>query len=63
MTHPIQHGIAVACIQYTLALEKPFPQQLYDIKTAIRYFHANADQYRSILRRFSFGENRPVLIW
>lgn len=45
MTHPIRHGIAVACIQYTLALEKPFPQQIYDIKTAIRYFHANADLY------------------
>ncbi len=44
MIKPAFHGVAVAVISYTLALEAPFPQAIYDIKTAIRYFKANAEK-------------------
>jgi acetyl esterase/lipase len=37
-------GLAVATIDYRLALEAPFPAQLHDAKAAIRYLRAHADQ-------------------
>jgi acetyl esterase/lipase len=37
-------GVAVATIDYRLALEAPFPAQLHDAKAAIRYLRAHADQ-------------------
>lgn len=58
MTHPISHGIAVACVSYTLALEKPFPQQLFDIKTAIRYLSVNPEHFPIDTNRlFLWGES------
>ena len=37
-------GLAVATIDYRLALEAPFPAQLQDAKAAIRYLRAHPDQ-------------------
>ena len=37
-------GLAVATIDYRLALEAPFPAQLHDAKAAIRYLRAYADE-------------------
>jgi acetyl esterase/lipase len=37
-------GLAVATIDYRLALEAPFPAQLHDAKAAIRYLRAHANE-------------------
>jgi acetyl esterase/lipase len=39
------HGIAVAAVDYRLSGDAPFPAQIHDIKAAIRWLRANADQY------------------
>ena len=39
------HGYACATVNYRLAQEAPFPAALEDVKSAIRYLRANADQY------------------
>jgi acetyl esterase/lipase len=39
-------GLAVATIDYRLALEAPFPAQLHDAKAAIRYLRAHAGELR-----------------
>ena len=58
MIQPAFHGVAVALISYTLALEAPFPQSVYDIKAAIRYFRANADKLNIDADRiFLWGES------
>jgi acetyl esterase/lipase len=58
MIQPAFHGVAVAVLSYTLALEAPFPQSIYDIKTAIRYFRANADKLNIDADRiFIWGES------
>lgn len=40
-----KHGWAVASPEYRTSNEKPFPAALYDIKAAIRYLRAHAEQY------------------
>jgi acetyl esterase/lipase len=55
MIKPAFHDVAVAVISYTLALEAPFPQAIYDVKTAIRYFRANAE-------RLNIDPNK-IFIW
>src|SRR3954469_10042051 len=40
----LEAGLAVATIDYRLALEAPFPAQLHDAKAAIRYLRAHADE-------------------
>jgi len=58
MIKPIEHGFAVACISYTLAMEKPFPQAIYDIKTAIRFFKANGSSLNCLSNQmFLWGES------
>lgn len=58
MIQPAFHGLAVALISYTLALEAPFPQSVYDIKAAIRYFRANAEKLNIDAERiFLWGES------
>ena len=37
-------GLAVATIDYRLALEAPFPAQLHDAKAAVRYLRAHAEE-------------------
>ncbi len=41
----LNHGFAVASINYRLTDVGIFPAQIYDCKAAIRYLRANADQY------------------
>jgi acetyl esterase/lipase len=58
MIQPAFHGVAVALLSYTLALEAPFPQSVYDVKAAIRYFRANADKLNiDADRLFLWGES------
>jgi acetyl esterase/lipase len=40
----LRAGLAVATIDYRLALEAPFPAQLHDAKAAIRYLRAHAGE-------------------
>lgn len=42
----MNRGYAVACINYRLSTEAPFPAQIEDIKSAIRWLRANASQYK-----------------
>jgi acetyl esterase/lipase len=42
LTH---HGYAVACINYRLRDQAPFPAQLHDCKAAVRFLRAHAQQY------------------
>lgn len=46
MIQPAYHGVTIAVLSYTLALEAPFPSSVNGIKTAIRYFRANAKALR-----------------
>ena len=39
------HGYACATVNYRLAQEAPFPAAVEDVKAAVRYLRANADQY------------------
>lgn len=41
----LQHGYAVASINYRLSSQAPFPAQIQDCKTAIRFLRANAKQF------------------
>ncbi|MDX1490746.1 MAG: alpha/beta hydrolase [Pseudohongiellaceae bacterium] len=41
----LDHGYAVASIDFRLSGEAPFPAQVHDIKAAVRYLRANADAY------------------
>ncbi len=38
-------GYAVACINYRLTQQAPFPAQIHDCKAAVRYLRASAGQY------------------
>ena len=40
-----EHGYAVACIQYRHSGIGHFPDQLIDVKTAVRFLRAHAGQY------------------
>ncbi len=48
----LSHGIAVAAVDYRLAPKAKFPENLYDVKTAVRWARANAAQYRLDPERF-----------
>lgn len=41
----LERGFAVASINYRLSQEAIFPAQIHDVKGAIRWLRANADQY------------------
>jgi acetyl esterase/lipase len=41
----LKRGYAVACTNYRLSDEAPFPSQIHDCKTAIRYLRTNAPAY------------------
>ncbi|SOD98159.1 alpha/beta hydrolase [Blastococcus haudaquaticus] len=40
----LEAGLAVATVDYRHALEAPFPAQLHDLKAAVRYLRAHADE-------------------
>jgi acetyl esterase/lipase len=42
----LDKGFALASIEYTLTDTAIFPQQIYDVKAAIRYLRASAPKYR-----------------
>ena len=42
----LAQGFAVASVEYRLAPGTRFPENLYDVKTAVRWARANAAQYR-----------------
>ena len=41
----LEHGYALASIDYRLSVEAPFPAQMHDIKASIRFLRAHADRY------------------
>lgn len=45
MQYFAEHGYAVACIQYRHTGQGSFPSQLIDVKTAVRFLRAHAEQY------------------
>ena len=45
MQYFAEHGYAVACIQYRHSGIGHFPDQLIDVKTAVRFLRTHADQY------------------
>lgn len=51
----LRRGFAVASVDYRLAPETKFPENLYDIKTAVRWARANAEQYRFDAERFGIA--------
>jgi arylsulfatase A len=40
-----ERGVASACIEYRTADESPYPAAVQDVKAAVRWMRANADQY------------------
>jgi len=48
----IDHGFAIASIDYRLSPEARFPAQIHDIKAAIRFLRAGAEMYRVDANRF-----------
>lgn len=53
----VNHGYAVASINYRLTDEGAFPAQIYDIKAAIRFLRANAQTYNLIPNKFAIWGN------
>lgn len=52
VTRLLDHGYAIASIDYRLSPVAPFPAQIHDIKAATRYLRANAKKYRLDEARF-----------
>ncbi|MFC1612441.1 alpha/beta hydrolase fold domain-containing protein [Patescibacteria group bacterium] len=54
----VEHGYAVACINYSYMTQATFPEQLYEAKSAIRWIRANASLYQFDSERIGvFGES------
>ncbi len=51
----VDHGYALAAIDFRNSPEATFPAQAHDIKAAIRYLRANAQQYGLDPARFAIG--------
>lgn len=54
VTQWLEHGWAIASINYRLSPEARFPAQIHDIKAAVRYLRAHA-------RRFGFDADRVII--
>ena len=48
----LDHGFAIASVDYRLSPEAPFPAQVHDIKAAIRYLRAHADEHHLDPQKF-----------
>ena len=46
MLEGIKRGYAIVSVNYRLSQEAIFPAQIYDIKAAVRWIRANAEQYK-----------------
>lgn len=51
----INRGFAVASVEYRKGFESKAPNALYDVKTAIRFLRAHAEEYRLDPARFALG--------
>jgi acetyl esterase/lipase len=51
----INHGYAVASVEYRTGFEAQFPAALFDLKAAIRFLRANAALYKLNGNRFASG--------
>lgn len=51
----LEQGFAVASVEYRLAPGTKFPENLYDVKTAVRWARANAAAYRLDPARFGMA--------
>ena len=56
----LEQGFAVASVEYRLAPETRFPENLYDVKTAVRWARANAARYRLDPARFGMAGIPPA---
>jgi hypothetical protein len=45
----LDKGYAVVSVDYSLIHQKDFPFQIYEIKAALRFLRAHADEYHKIL--------------
>lgn len=52
ITSILDHGFAIASVEYRLSPEAKFPAQAHDIKAAIRFLRAEASRYGFDSRRF-----------
>ena len=55
LTAALEQGFALASVEYRLAPKTRFPENLYDVKTAIRFLRANAARYRVDPSRFGIS--------
>ena len=46
----LQHGFAVAKIDYRMSGEAKFPAQIIDVKTAIRFLRSHAEKFGGLTR-------------
>lgn len=46
MLEGLNHGYAVVSVNYRLSQEAKFPAQIFDVKAAVRWIRANANQYK-----------------
>ena len=53
----MSQGYALVCIEYRLAPACRWPAPLYDVRTAIRYIRAHADEYRLDASRIAIMGN------
>lgn len=49
----LEHGFAIASVDYRLSTEAPFPAQVHDIKAAIRFLRAKADLFHINAQRIA----------
>lgn len=42
----MEHGFAIASVDYRLSTQAPFPAQIHDVKAAVRFLRANAARFR-----------------
>lgn len=54
----LDKGYAVVSVDYSLIHQKDFPFQIYEIKAALRFLHAHADEYQLDMNRVALmGES------
>jgi len=53
MLQGLERGYSVLAVNYRLSWEARFPAQVHDVKAAIRWIRANAEQYRLDPRRLA----------
>jgi acetyl esterase/lipase len=54
----LDHGFAIASVDYRLSTQAPFPAQVHDIKAAIRFLRANSERFHINTKRMAlFGSS------